>query len=68
MLLNEKAAPYYVNEEEVPRAGIMRSFRRTRWLNGRTFLWIGRYKEAGKGEGWSNLQFDQIADIPENLR
>lgn len=70
VLLNEKAAPYYVNEEEVPRAGIMvqRSFQRTRWLNGRTYLWIGRSKEAGKGEGWSNLQFDQIVDIPQNLR
>jgi hypothetical protein len=70
VLLTEKAAPYYVNEEEVPRSGIMveRSFQRTRWLGGRTFLWIGRYKNTGKGEGWSNLQFDQIRDIPENLR
>jgi hypothetical protein len=65
ILLTEKEAPYYVNEEEVPRSGILvqRSFQRTRWLNGKTFLWIGRYKEAGKGEGWSNLNFDQIEDI-----
>jgi hypothetical protein len=70
VLLTENAAPYYVNEEEIPRAGVMvqRSFQRTRWLNGSTFLWVGRYKEAGKGEGWSNLQFDQIVDIPQNLR
>jgi len=66
ILLTEKAAPYFVNEEEVSRAGVIvqRSFQRTRWLNGRTYLWIGRYKEAGKGEGWSNLKFDQIMDIP----
>jgi len=69
VLLREQAAPYFVNEEEVPRAGVVvqRSFQRTRWLNGKTYVWIGRYKEAGKGEGWSNLKFDQIADIPQNL-
>jgi hypothetical protein len=70
VLLNEKAAPYYVNEEEVPRAGISveRSFQRARWFDGKTLLWIGRYKGAGKGEGWSNLKFDQIVDIPQNFR
>jgi hypothetical protein len=68
VLLTEKAAPYYINEEEVPRAGaiVQRSFQRTRWLNGTTYLWIGRYKETGKGEGSSNIQFDQIWDIKEN--
>ena len=66
VLIKENPAPYYINEEEIPRAGIIvqRSFQRTRWLNGKTYLWIGRYKEAGKGEGLSNLQFDQIVDIP----
>lgn len=70
VILNEKAPPYYVNEEEIPRGGIEveRSFQRTRWLDGRTYLWIGRSKKAGEGEGWSNLQFDQIVDIPENVR
>lgn len=65
VLLKEQPAPYFINEEEVPRAGVIvsRSFQRTRWLNGKTFLWIGRAKEAGKGEGWSNLKFDQIEDI-----
>lgn len=65
ILLTEKLAPYFINEEEVPRAGVMvqRSFQRARWLNGKTYLWIGRYKEAGKGEGWSNLKFDQIEPI-----
>lgn len=62
VLLTEKTAPYFINEEEIPRAGVIvrRSFQRARWLNGKTYLWIGRYKEAGKGEGWSNLKFDQI--------
>ena len=65
VLLKEKPAPYFIDEEEIPRAGIIvnRSFQRTRWINGKTFLWIGRTKEAGKGEGWSNLKFDQIEDL-----
>jgi hypothetical protein len=69
VLLTEKAAPYYIDELEIPRAGVTvhRTFQRARWLQGKTFLWIGRDKEAGKGEGWSNLRFDQIVDIPENI-
>ena len=65
VLLTEKPAPYFINEEEIPRSGVMvqRYFQRARWLNGKTYLWIGRYKDAGKGEGWSNLKFDQIERI-----
>jgi hypothetical protein len=67
IILTEKPAPFFINEEEVPRAGVavLRSYQRTRWLNGKTYLWIGRYKEAGKGEGWSNLKFDQIEDVKQ---
>ncbi|MBK9450946.1 MAG: hypothetical protein IPN95_16370 [Bacteroidetes bacterium] len=66
-LLQEVPAPYYIQEEEVPRSGVIveRSWQRARWLRGASYLWIGRYKEAGKGEGWSNLKFDQLEDIPE---
>ena len=63
--MNEAQPVYFINEEEVPRSGIsvQRSYQRTRWLGGKTYLWIGRRKETGKGEGWSNLTFDQIEDI-----
>ncbi|PSL35073.1 hypothetical protein [Chitinophaga ginsengisoli] len=66
MLLKEQPAPYFINEEEIPRAGVIVSisYQRTRWLNGEPLLWRGRFKQAGKGEGWSNLKFDQIEDIP----
>lgn len=66
MILTEVPPPYFINEEEVPRSGIMvqRSFQRARWLSGESYLWVGRFKQAGKGEGWSNLRFDQIMDIP----
>jgi hypothetical protein len=58
-------APYYINEEEAPRAGkvVTRSYQRTRWLDGRTFLWIGRRATTGKGEGSSGLAFDQVEDV-----
>lgn len=65
VLLTEEPAPYFVNEEEVLNAGtlIKRSWQRTRWFNGRTFVWIGRYRETGRGQGASNLRFDQIEPL-----
>jgi hypothetical protein len=68
VLLTEQPPPFFINEEEVPRSGVLvqRSYQRARWLNGKTYLWIGRYKEAGKGEGWSNLKFDQIVDVKKS--
>lgn len=64
-LLTEVPPPYFVNEEEVPRAGVLvqRSWQRTRWTDGQVYLWLGRYKEAGRGEGHSDLKFDQLEDI-----
>lgn len=64
-ILTEVAAPYYIQEEEIPRSGVLltRNFTRTRWVNGKTYLWIGRTKNTGSGEGWSNLSFDQIVPI-----
>ncbi len=65
IMLKEVKSPYYVNEEEVPSAGslIRRSWQRTRWYDGRTFLWIGRQRETGRGQGSSNLKFDQIEPV-----
>lgn len=64
-LLREPKSPYFVEEEEVPRAGayVERSWQRIRWIGGRTLIWVGRRKTAGRGEGWSNLVFDQIQDL-----
>jgi hypothetical protein len=58
------ASPYFVAEEEVPRAGrkISRSFQRARWIDGATFLWIGRAAPFGRGEGSSGLVFDAIEE------
>lgn len=65
VLLTENASPYYINEEEISYAGtiVKRSFQRTRWLNGRTYCWIGRTRTTGRGQGSSNLMFDQILPV-----
>jgi hypothetical protein len=64
----EDAAPvkYILHEEEVPRAGTRatRSFQRTRWRDGRAWVWIGVRKQTGRGEGSSGLAFDRIIDVP----
>lgn len=64
-ILREPFSPYFVEEEEVPRTGVYveRSWQRARWIGGRTFIWVGRRKTAGRGEGWSQLVFDQIKDL-----
>jgi len=56
---------FYIHEEEVPRSGarISQAFQRTRWINGEVFVWLGMKKETGRGEGQSNLQFDQIVPV-----
>jgi len=64
-VLLKGAPPYLVDEEEIPAAGslVRRSYQRTRWYGGRTFLWIGRQRETGRGQGHSNLRFDQIEPL-----
>lgn len=49
-----------LHDEEVPREGarVTRSYQYARWMDGSTHLWIGRRKQAGRGEGSSGLQFD----------
>lgn len=56
--------PYFINEEEVSRSGfiISANYQRTRWYDGRTFTWMGRKVQSGKGEGNSGLKFDILAD------
>jgi hypothetical protein len=62
----DSAAAYLVHEEEVPRAGVRvtQSFHRTRWRDGRAWVWLGVRKQSGRGEGSSGLAFDRIVDLP----
>jgi len=61
-LLSEVKPHYYVDEAEVPRNGIIVSenCQRTIWHTGEIFLWIGRKKIYGAGEGSSGLRFDTV--------
>ena len=54
--------PYFIHEEEVPKAGVVvsRTYQRARWWDGRIYLWLGRRKRVGRGEASSALEFDQI--------
>jgi hypothetical protein len=60
--------PYFIHEEEIPRAGklVTRGYQRARWLNGTTLTWIGRRVTSGRGEGSSGLAFDQMTHVPRS--
>ena len=57
--------PYFIHEEEIPRAGvrIYHTFQRARWYNGKVVTWYGARKQTGRGEGHSGLAFDQIIPV-----
>jgi hypothetical protein len=57
-----QGAPLPIQGEEVPREGarVTRTFEYTRWTSGETYLWIGRRKGPGRGEGGSGLRFDTL--------
>lgn len=67
---DQVTAPMFVNEEEVPRAGVRvtSNFQRTRWYNGKTVNWLGRRKKLGRGEGSSGLQFDFLDPIKKERK
>jgi hypothetical protein len=43
---------------------VKRSYQRTRWRDGRAWLWIGVRKQTGRGEGHSGLAFDKAYNVP----
>jgi hypothetical protein len=49
-----------IEEEEVPRIGasLKRKFQYARSSDGKSWLWVGRSKTAGRGEAASALRFD----------
>ncbi len=56
---------YFINEEEVLRAGInvTQSFQRTRWYSGQVYTWLGTRKRTGRGEASSQLKFDYLQSV-----
>jgi hypothetical protein len=55
-------SPYFLFEEEVPRAGarVTQAWQRTRWRDGAVVLWLGARKGTGRPTTSSGLAFDQI--------
>jgi len=66
LLRKEPGAPMpederlWIEEEEVPRIGasLKRKFQYARSADGKSWLWVGRSKTAGRGEAGSQLRFD----------
>ena len=56
--------PYFLHEEEVPRSGVIidRKWQRSRWMNGKTYTWLGRRVRNGRGEANSGLEFDLVEE------
>lgn len=52
----------WINEESVPRAGVevQLTKQRVRWIDGKTYVWLGRKVVTGKGEESSGLRFDYL--------
>jgi len=63
-------APYLLHEEEVPRAGVQvtQRYQRTRWRDGRAWVWLGVRKRTGRGEASSGLAFDRIVEVKKRRR
>lgn len=60
------ALPYFLHEEEVPACGVRLtlSYQRTRWRDGRVWVWLGVQKRTGRGGASSGLMFDRAVDLP----
>jgi hypothetical protein len=56
----EPGVPFYLTDRIVTRIGTMAgvTFRRSRGVDGTTFVWQARRAQPGSGPGWSGLRFD----------
>ncbi|MGG5808284.1 hypothetical protein [Falsiroseomonas sp. CW058] len=64
-LLRGEEGGFALPEQEVPRAGLIltRSFQYARGPDGARFLWLGRRRRTGRGEGASGLAFDLLDPV-----
>jgi hypothetical protein len=62
--------PLFIDDRIVPREGreVTRRFRRARWTDGSTYLWLGRESRVGRGPGYAGLQFDLVRKQPREVR
>jgi hypothetical protein len=57
--------PLFVADEAVPSEGadVTRGFRRIRWSDGSTVLWLAQRNRPGRGPGWSGLAYDLVVPL-----
>ena len=57
-----RVIPFYVNEEEILRYGtkVILTAQRSRWTNGKSYLWYGYTKRISNYEANSGLLFDDL--------
>jgi hypothetical protein len=68
----DPGTPYFVTDHAIPRAGadVTRRFRRARWTDGSTHVWIAWRARPGRGPGWSGLAYDLVekfGEAPEEI-
>lgn len=68
----DPGSPYFVTDQAIPRAGadVTRRFRRARWIDGSTHVWMARRARPGRGPGWSGLAYDLVerfGEAPEEI-
>ena len=53
----------WLEEASVPRSGVRVQLtnQRVRWVDGKTYVWLGRKVLTGRGEGKSGLRFDFLS-------
>jgi len=63
-LLMGPGGPRVLNEEAVLRSGlsVQLTRQRVRWIDGKTYVWLGRGVKIGQGEASSGLRFDVVVD------
>ncbi len=63
--LLEPEHPYFLADRYLARTGRegTRYFRRTRWSDGSTFVWMARRLRPGRGQGWSGLAYDLVLPV-----
>ncbi|MDX2285574.1 MAG: hypothetical protein NW241_15510 [Bacteroidia bacterium] len=58
----ERLPPFFIFEEEIPRAGatLQLLWKRTRWFDGATRVWAAKKKSVGRGETDVLFRFDTL--------
>lgn len=64
-LVLDPGQPFFLADRVLPPTGVQvdRYFRRTRAMDGSTYLWLARKSGPGRGPGCSGLRFDLVRNV-----